>query len=197
MVNMIKLPYSLDALEPYYSRETLDIHYNKLYEGYVDNYNKTEQMINIARFNNNFENIKCLEKNLAFYGSGVVLHELFFLNMTNNMFTRPSEKLNSYIAKDFGGIEKMFNQFMAASKEVEASGWCMLVYLPREDKLSILQCEKHQNLTIWTCIPILVIDMWEHSYFLQYKQDREAYINNFIKIINFDEVNKRFETILK
>lgn len=196
MVNMIKLPYSLDALEPYYSKETLDIHYNKLYKGYVDNYNKTEQKINIARFDNSFENIKCLEKNLSFYGSGVVLHELFFLNMTNNMFTKPSEKLNSYIVKDFGGIEKMFNQFMAAAKDVEASGWCMLVYLPREDKLSILQCEKHQNLTIWTCIPILVIDMWEHSYFLQYKQDREKYINNFMRIINFDEVNKRFETLL-
>lgn len=197
MINMIKLPYSLDALEPYYDGKTLDIHYNILYKGYVDNYNKTEQKLNLARFNNDFSNIKCLEKNLSFYGSGVILHELFFLNMTNNMFTKPDDRLISYINKDFGGIDKMLNQFINASKEVEASGWCILVYLPREDKLSILQCEKHQNLTIWGCVPLLVIDMWEHSYFLKYNQDREKYISNFIKIINFEEVNNRFKNLFK
>lgn len=195
MINRIKLPYELNYLEPYYSEETLNIHYNKLYSGYVEGYNKTEQELNIARYNNDFSNIKCLEKNLSFFGSGAILHELFFLNMTNNMFTKPSNRLISYINKDFGDINKMYNQFITASINVEASGWGILAYLPREDKLTILQCEKHQNLTIWSCIPLLVIDMWEHSYFLQYKQDRKEYIQNFMKIINFEEVSKRFENI--
>ena len=81
MIKMKELPYPLDALEPYYNRETLDIHYNILYKGYVDNTNKTQEKLVKARQNSNFENIKCLEKDLIFFGSGVILHELFFENI--------------------------------------------------------------------------------------------------------------------
>ena len=77
---MKPLPYPLDALEPYYNRETLDIHYNTLYKGDVDNTNKTQDKLLKARESGNFENIKCLEKDLSFFGSGVILHELFFGN---------------------------------------------------------------------------------------------------------------------
>ena len=79
MLKMIKLPYPLNALEPYYSKETLDLHYNILYKGYVDNTNKTEEKLQLAREKKDFSNIKCLEKDLSFYGSGAILHELFFL----------------------------------------------------------------------------------------------------------------------
>ena len=78
MIKMKELAYPLDALEPYYDRQTLDIHYNILYKGYVDNANKTEEKLAKAREKSNFENIKCLEKDLSFFGSGVILHELFF-----------------------------------------------------------------------------------------------------------------------
>ncbi len=81
MLEKINLPYSLNALEPFYSRETLDTHYNTLYSAYVDNTNKVEEKLKQARKNNDFENIKCLEKELSFQGSGVILHELFFTNM--------------------------------------------------------------------------------------------------------------------
>lgn len=77
MLKMIELPYPLNALEPYYSKETLDLHYNILYKGYVDNTNKTEEQLKKARETNDFSNIKCLEKNLSFFGSGAILHELF------------------------------------------------------------------------------------------------------------------------
>ena len=76
-------------------------------------------------------------------------------------------------------------------------GWGLLVWVPRFNKLEILQCEKHQNLTLWGCTPILVIDMWEHSYFLQYKANRAEYINAFWNIINWEIVDKRFEYIIK
>lgn len=72
-------------------------------------------------------------------------------------------------------------------------GWGLLVWVPRFNKLEILQCEKHQDLTLWGCIPILVIDMWEHSYFLQYKANRGEYISAFWNIINWEIVNSRFE----
>ena len=85
---------------------------------------------------------------------------------------------------------------LEAAKAVEASGWCILVWVPKWESLKILQCEKHQNLTLWGCEPILVLDMWEHSYYLQYETKRPEYINAFWNILNWNEVNKRFSNIL-
>lgn len=195
MIKMIELPYSLNSLEPYYSRETLDIHYNVLYKGYVDNTNKTEERLATARMENNFQNIKCLERDLSFFGSGAILHELFFENMGVPIPSMPSNKLIEQLNKDFGSFDKFQNQFIEAAKTVEASGWCLTVWVPKFNKLEVLQCEKHQNLTLWGCVPILVLDMWEHSYFLQYKANRAEYINAFKNIINWNVINKRFEAI--
>lgn len=197
MIKMIDLPYPLNALEPYYSRETLDLHYNILYKGYVDNTNKTEEKLQKARQTNNFENIKCLEKDLSFYGSGAILHEIFFLNLGPAIPTSPNVNLMEQIIKDFGNYDMFKNQFTEASKTVEASGWCLLVWVPDFKKLEILQCEKHQNLTLWGCKPLLVLDMWEHSYYLQYKTSRPEYINAFWNIVNWNEVNRRFDKIIK
>ena len=184
MLRMIDLPYPLTALEPYYSKETLEIHYQVLYKGYVDNTNKTEEKLQKARLEYDFSSIKCLEKDLSFFGSGVILHELFFKNMGPAIPTTPSVELMQQIIKDFGSYEAFKSQFTEASKVVEASGWCILVWVPEWSKLEILQCEKHQNLTLWGCKPLLVLDMWEHSYFLQYKANRAEYVNGFWNIVN-------------
>ena len=196
MIKKIDLPYPINALEPYYSAETLSIHYNILYAGYVDNTNKTEEKLQIARSTGNFENIKCLEKDLSFYGSGAILHQLFFENMGPAIPTSPSIELMNRINMDFGSYDTFKKQFTEASKAVEASGWGLLVWINNFNKLEILQCEKHQNLTLWGCTPLLVLDMWEHSYFLQYKANRQNYINAFWNIINWNIVNKRFNTIV-
>ena len=179
MIEKVELPYPLDALEPYYNRETLKIHYEILYTGYVNNINKTQEKIEKARQNNDFENIKCLEKELSFQGSGAILHGLFFENMGPPIPTSPSVNLMQQINKDFGSFEKFKSQFTEAAKVVEASGWCLLVWVPSFKRLEIFQCEKHQNLTLWGCKPLFIIDMWEHSYFLQYKANRAEYINAF------------------
>ena len=195
MIKKIDLPYPLDALEPYYSKETLALHYDILYSGYVDNTNKTEEKLKKAREENNFENIKCLEKDLSFFGSGAILHELFFTNMGPAIPTSPSVDLMKQINLDFGSFEKFKTQFTESSKVVEASGWNILVWVPNFKRLEILQCEKHQNLTLWGCIPLLVLDMWEHSYYLQYKTSRADYINAFWNILNWNAVNKRWNEI--
>lgn len=196
MLQKIDLPYSLNALEPFYDRETLNIHYNTLYSNYIENTNKTEEKLKQARKKNDFENIKCLEKELSFQGSGAILHELFFKNMAPaTLGSGPNLKLTEQINKDFGTFLTFKSQFVASSKVVEASGWNLLVWVPKWNKLEILQCEKHQNLTLWGCIPLLVLDMWEHSYFLQYKANRAEYISSFWNIINWSEVNRRFEQI--
>lgn len=121
MLKMKELPYPLNALEPYYSKETLDLHYNVLYKGYVDNTNQTEEKLEQARKNKDFTNIKCYEKNLSFFGSGALLHELFFENMGPPVPTEPSVSLMERITKDFGSYDGFKNQFNEASKMVEAS----------------------------------------------------------------------------
>ena len=132
MLKMIELPYPLNALEPYYSKETLDLHYNILYKGYVDNTNKTEEKLNLAREKRDFSNIKCLEKDLSFYGSGAILHELFFENMGPAIPTEPNIELMKQIIKDFGSYAIFKEQFTEASKAVEAS---RLVYVSVGDKM--------------------------------------------------------------
>ena len=129
---MIELPYPLNALEPYYSSQTLELHYKILYKGYVDNTNKTQEELKKAREQNDFSNIKCLEKNLSFFGSGAILHELFFENMGPAVPTEPDTKLMEQIIKDFGSYDAFKNQFTEASKVVEAS---RLVYLSMDSKV--------------------------------------------------------------
>lgn len=193
MIKMIELPYSLNALEPFYSKETLDLHYNILYKGYVDKTNATLINLESARARNDFKNIKCLEKELSFQGSGVILHEMFFENMKPaSEITRLDCRLAQKIIEDFGSFDMFKKQFSEVAATVEASGWCLLVWVPNFRKLEILQCEKHQNLTLWGGKPLLVLDMWEHSYYLQYKTKRPDYISSFWNIINWNEVNKRF-----
>lgn len=131
MIKMIELPYPLNALEPYYSKETLDLHYNILYKGYVDNTNKTEEKLELARKNNNFENIKCLERDLSFYGSGAILHKLFFENMGPAIPTSPDAKLMEQIIKDFESYDKFKSQFTEAAKAVEASRMVFISICPR------------------------------------------------------------------
>ena len=197
MLKMIELPYPINALEPYYSTKTLELHYKILYRGYVDNTNKTEEKLQKAREMKDFSNIKCLEKDLSFFGSGAILHELFFENMGPAIPTEPSIELITQIMKDFGNFDTFKNQFSEASKAVEASGWGILAWVPKWNKLEILQCEKHQNLTLWGCIPLLVLDMWEHSYYLQYYTERAEYIKAFWNIVNWNVVNRRFKEIKK
>ena len=105
MIKMKELPYPLDALEPYYNRETLKIHYETLYTGYVNNTNKVQERLEKARQNKDYENIKCLEKELSFQGSGAILHGLFFENMGPPIPTSPSVELMEQINKDFGSFE--------------------------------------------------------------------------------------------
>lgn len=188
---MIKLNYSFDSFEPIISKETMQLHYEKLYKGYVDNYNKVLNDLMSARNSNDFSNIKSLEKNLSFQGSGAVLHSLFFENLTpnNNPIPKP---LLAKIESDFGTIEQFKAQFIANISNIEGSGWGILGYLPDMNKLVIMQCEKHQNLTIWGIIPILAIDIWEHAYYLDYQTDKKKYSESIYNFINWTEVYKRY-----
>jgi len=187
------LPYPYDALEPVIDSETLKIHHDKHHKKYVDDLNKAELALETARERNDYNFIKYWENELAFNGSGHILHSVYWTIMT-----RPDTKLSpgnytsKYIDWYFGGFETFKAQFTAAANAVEGSGWCILGYNPAFSRLELLQCEKHQNLTQWGLIPILVCDVWEHAYYLKYKNQRADYVNAWWRLVNWDEVESRF-----
>jgi len=187
------LPYAYDALEPVIDRQTVEIHHDRHHAGYVKGLNKAEAALQAAREKSDFAMIKHWERELAFHGSGHVLHSIYWQNMrAPKESNRPGGTLAKALKQAFGGYESFENQLFAATKSVEASGWGILAYQVLTKKLIIQQAEKHQNLTVWGAIPLLVIDVWEHAYYLKYQNKRAAYVKNFFSIINWADVEKRF-----
>jgi Fe-Mn family superoxide dismutase len=122
-----------------------------------------------------------------------VLHWIYFSVLGPSGSQGPTGKLLELINRDFGSFENFWKQFAAASKSVEASGWGVLAWEPFSRKLMILQSEKHQNLTSWGAMPILVCDVWEHAYYLKYQNRRAEYVDNFAKIIAWPKVEERLQ----
>ena len=191
-----ELPYAYDALEPNIDQETLRIHHNKHHAGYVKGLNNATKQINKAIESDDFSMVKHWEKELAFHGAGHFLHTLYWNSMSAQK-SNPEDELNRYIKKSFGSIDNLKKYFAAATASVEGSGWGILAYQLNGDKLVVLQAEKHQNLTQWITIPIMVCDVWEHAYYLKYQNKRGLYIDKFWEIINWKMVAERLNRITK
>jgi Fe-Mn family superoxide dismutase len=189
------LPYAYDALEPYIDEQTMRLHHDIHHQGYVNGLNKAEEKLAEARQNGDFGLVKHWSREAAFNGSGHLLHSIFWPNMiaASEAKAQPDGALAAAIARDFGSFDAFKAQFIAASGAVEGSGWGILAYRPDDDALIILQAEKHQNLTQWGVIPLLVLDVWEHAYYLKYQNKRAEYVKNFFNIINWDDVAERYE----
>lgn len=187
------LPYPYNALEPYISEEIMRLHHDKHHRSYVEGLNKAELALKKARETGNFSLVQYWSRELAFHGSGHYLHTIFWNNMSPNGGGKPKGKLLREIEKYFGSYEAFKKQFTEAAKQVEGVGWALLVWSPRSRHLEILQSELHMNLTQWDTIPLLVLDVWEHAYYLQYKNRRPEYVENWWNIVNWDDVEKRFE----
>ena len=186
------LRYAYNALEPVIDAETLQIHHDKHHKKYVDDLNKAELTLAAARHAKDYSNIKCLEDAIAFNGSGHILHSIYWTVMTApDTGGSPGVNTAGFIDWYFGSLDAFKAQFSAAAKAVEGSGWGILVYNPAFGRLEILQAEKHQNLTQWGSIPILVCDVWEHAYYLKYQNGRDSYVDAWWRLVNWDEVEHR------
>lgn len=186
------LPYAYNALEPVIAEEIMKLHHLKHHQSYVDGLNKAEKEMLKARESGDFSLIKHWEREAAFHGSGHYLHTLFWTIMRPNGGGAPKGQLGKSINDTFGSFDKFKKHFTEAAKNVEAVGWAILVWSPRAHRLEILQAEKHQNLTQWDVIPLLVLDVWEHAYYLQYKNERAKYIENWWNVVNWQEVEQRY-----
>jgi len=190
------LPYTENFLEPSMDAETLHLHYTFHHGGAVKAANTDLKKIKEALDSNNLETVDYWTKKLSFHFSSHILHSIFWTNLSNKS-TSPSGELLSRIEKNFGSYDKLKSYIAATAKNVDGNGWGILGYQPFSDSLVVLQCENHEKLTQWGVIPLLVIDVWEHAYYLKYKNKRADFVDALFPILNWDNAAQRLNTALK
>ena len=193
------LPYAYNALEPYIDEATMRLHHGKHHAAYVAGANSALAKLDDARKSGNFDPIRALSTALAFHASGHALHSLFWAGMCPHAESKgpTSGKFFDQIAADFGSVDALKKQLSAASKAVEGSGWGMLAWEPMAKKLIVLQIENHQKLAVQGAVPLFVLDVWEHAYYIKYQNKRADYVDNFWNIVKWREVERRFELASK
>lgn len=195
-----ELPYSYDALEPYIDKMTMEIHYDRHHRGY---YNKFLAAVEGTDYASSplpqlFANISQYPTSIRNNGGGYYNHTLFWNNMTPDK-TEPSAKLKKAIEDSFGSWEKFQEEFNAAAATLFGSGWAWLV-MDENKKLLVGNTPNQDNplmdVSELRGTPLLALDVWEHAYYLKYQNKRTTYISEFWNVINWDEVNRRFEKAL-
>jgi Fe-Mn family superoxide dismutase len=192
----LPLPYKKTFLEPYMDEETVHLHYTFHHGGAVKAANKDLQLIRKATDEDTLETVDYWTRKLSYHFSSHVLHTIFWTNLTNKK-SDPKGQLLKRIEKDFGSYNKLQMYLAKISKDVDGNGWGILGYQPYSKKLTVLQCENHEKLTQWGVIPLLVIDVWEHAYYLKYKNKRNDFVDTMLQIINWDNVSNRLNTAMK
>ncbi|MCX2679394.1 superoxide dismutase [Galbibacter sp. EGI 63066] len=185
------LPYNKNFLEPHMDEETLHLHFEFHHGGAVKGANKDLKQIKQLVQKGDMDMTDLWTRKLAYHFSSHVLHTIFWTNLTNKK-TEPKAELLWQIEKDFGSFDHLQAYMAKVSKSVEGSGWGILGYQPYSRSLTLLQCENHQKLTQWGVVPLLVIDVWEHAYYLKYKNKRSDFVDTLMEIINWDNVAERF-----
>jgi Fe-Mn family superoxide dismutase len=186
------LPYGTSALEPHYSAEVLALHHDKHHAAYVTGANQTIERLAAARASEEFDAIVGLQKALAFNVSGHVLHSLFWKNMSPHGGGRPEGELGAAIDDAFGSFDALRSQLTAATTSVQGSGWGALAWEPLGGRLIVEQVYDHQGNVGNGAGPLLVIDAWEHAYYLQYRNVKADYVEAFWRLVNWPDVAERF-----
>jgi Fe-Mn family superoxide dismutase len=189
------LGYAYNALEPRLSAEILELHYSKHHKAYVDGLNKALTALAEAREKGDFGKVNQLEKDLAFNYSGHVLHSLFWRNLEPGDGAGPSGALEKGLKAAFGSVDAFRKQFSAAGQSVQGSGWAALVFEPTRQTLLVEQIHDHQDRTAVGSLPLLVMDMWEHAYYLQYRNKKDQWIGAFWELVNWADVARRLARV--
>lgn len=185
------LPYPYDALEPYVDAETMRLHHDRHHRSYVEGLNRAERALAEARAAGDWALVKHWERELAFHGAGHYLHTLFWESMAPGGGGEPEGEVLTQIRQDFGDFQRFREQFSRAAESVEGGGWAIWVWSPRANRSEILTAEKHQNLSQWDVVPLLPLDVWEHAYYLKYRNDRAAYVEQWWNVVNWPGVERR------
>jgi Fe-Mn family superoxide dismutase len=189
------LPYDFGALEPHYSAEVLELHHDKHHAAYVKGANTALEKLEKARTSEDFDSIVGLEKALAFNVSGHVLHSLFWKNLSPNGGGRPEGELGAAIDEFFGSFDAFKAHLSAVTTSVQGSGWGALAWEPIGQRLIVEQVYDHQGNIGNGSGPLLVIDAWEHAFYLQYKNVKADYVSAIWNIVNWADVSERFDRV--
>jgi Fe-Mn family superoxide dismutase len=190
-----ELPYDHGALEPHLSAELLELHHDKHHKAYVDGANATLEKLSAARSEDSFDSINQLQKNLAFHVSGHVLHSVFWTNMSPDGGGRPEGDLAAAIDDFLGSFDGFRKQLTEAALNVQGSGWGALAWEPMAQRLVVEQVYDHQGNIGNGTVPLLVLDMWEHAYYLQYRNVKADWVKAFWEIVAWPDVEDRLKRV--
>lgn len=194
-----KLPYDYKDLAPYMSEEQLRIHHSKHHQAYVNGANTILQKLDKARKEGTDLDVKSTLKELSWNIGGHLLHSLFWGNLApaGKGGGKPGGVLGDAIEREFGSFERFKKEFTQAAVSVEGSGWAALTFCRQTNRPIIMQIEKH-NTNVYPMFRILmVLDVFEHAYYIDYKNERGKFVEAFWSIVNWDGVNKRLEEAMK
>ena len=190
------LPYGYGDLAPYISEEQLKLHHTKHHQAYITGANNILAKLEKARAEGADLDMKAILKEFSFHLGGNELHSIFWFNMApsgKGGGGEPGGELAEAVKAEFGNFARFKKEFTQATSSVEGSGWAALTYLKETGRLAIVQIEKH-NVNLPPGFPILMaLDVWEHAYYLDYKNDRAKFIEAFWNIVNWGVVGQRFE----
>lgn len=189
------LPYAYDALEPHIDEQIMRLHHDEHHQGYVDGANEALGQLAKMRTKNEFDGIKAVKRDLSYNLSGHILHSIFWDTMSPEGGGKPTGALADALAGDFGSVKGAIQEFSAAAENVESSGWGMLVYDHLADQLLVTQAEDHNDLAVQGATPLLVLDVWEHAYYLQYTNNRGKYVDAFWNVVDWEAVAARYEAV--
>ncbi|WP_163571498.1 superoxide dismutase [Fodinicola feengrottensis] len=188
------LPYDYSALEPHISGEIMELHHSKHHQAYVKGANDAlEQMVDARESGAITTTVNLLQKNLAFNLAGHVNHSVFWPNMSPNGGDKPDGELGAAIDDDaFGSFDAFRIHFSASATSIQGSGWAILAWDTLGQKLIICQLYDHQGNLPVGIYPLLLLDMWEHAFYLQYRNVKPDYVKAWWNIINWPDVTDRF-----
>jgi len=187
------LPYDYSALEPHISAEIMELHHSKHHATYVKGANAAIEALQAARDNASYAALGTLEKNLAFHLGGHTNHSVFWTNMSPDGGDQPSGALATVIDEHFGSFDKLRAHFDANAMAVQGSGWSILAWDTIGQRPAIFQLYDQQGNVPLGLVPLLMLDMWEHAYYLQVKNDKAVYIKNWWNVVNWADVSARLE----
>jgi Fe-Mn family superoxide dismutase len=186
------LRYDYGALEPHVSGRIMELHHDKHHAAYVKKANGALDQLDEARQKEDFTRIAALERALAFNLSGHVLHSIFWQNLAPKGGGRPSGEFAALLTRDFGGFEPFQRQMNAAASSIMGSGWAALVFEPMARRLLVTQIYDHQSNLNQSGIPLMVMDAWEHAYYLQYQTDKAKFFEALWNVWNWADITERF-----
>lgn len=189
-----ELPYDYSALEPSISGTIMELHHSKHHQAYVTGANTALAGLAAARDSGDLGGVNKLEKDLAFNLGGHVNHSIFWTNLSPDGGDTPTGELASALDDNFGSFDKFSAHFTAAALGVQGSGWAALVWDSIGRKLLINQFFDQQSNFAAGSVPLLLLDVWEHAYYLDYRNVRADYVKAFWNIANWENVQQRFAT---